>query len=90
LPEFITQIEDGEPVTEELVSLESKGEEVKETTEEEGGTTEKGLEEIPIGRPESVPGYKRVVSKVSYAQQWIPPEAKQFRDWVTLQVEDVV
>jgi len=61
-----------------------------EDVEVGGGEVEKPkeeFEEIPTGSPTYVPGFKRVVSKISMAEQWIPREAKKFKDCITGTIE---
>lgn len=55
-----------------------------------GPVTQPGINEgIPTGVPSSVPGHRRIVSRNSMAEQWIPPDAKTYRDFITGLEEEV-
>jgi len=41
------------------------------------------LGDVPTGRTSEIPGYRRVVSRHSMAEQWIPETAKVYRDFIT-------
>ena len=45
--------------------------------------------ELITGSPTHVSSWKRVISKNSYAEQWIPETATQYRDYITGLTEDV-
>jgi len=77
----------GQPLPQRLEEIH----ELPETAPFEEGRTEPDVEkgEIVTGSPVSVPGWQRVVSKITSAEQWVQPGTREYRDFLTGKRETV-